>query len=129
MITAGIYQAIADIDTVDVSTTSNGNDQISFECLLTDIGERVRVYLVITPKTQDWVWKKLAAAGWDGEDLDALTGLGTKQCSVSIKYEQYNGETRMRADVMLPRDRRSTGGLAAKYGAQAREAVAVPFKL
>jgi hypothetical protein len=123
MITAGTYTAIVDADSVYTDVTSNGNDQISFYAELVDIGEKVKIYLVITDKTSSWVWKKLAAAGWDGVDLDKLDGLGSKECEVSIKYEMWNGENRMRADIMLPRERKTTSGLAAKYGAAARAAV------
>jgi hypothetical protein len=115
MIEAGTYTAVVDADTVDVGETSNGNDMISFSATLTDLGDSVKIYLVITEKTKDWVWKKLQAAGWDGEDLDALDGLGSKECTVAVKYEPWNGVPRMRADIVLPREPRK-GGLAAKYG-------------
>ena len=125
MITAGIYKAVA--VAANAGTTSNGNDQIVVDLDLVDIGEQVRVYLVITANTAKWVWKKLAAAGWDGNNLDTLDGLGSKQCDVSIKYEMWQGANKMRADIMMPRE--SPGSLAAKYGREAREALDEPFKL
>lgn len=115
MISPGIYKAVAIPDSVIESQTSNGNDQLIIDFELTDIGETVRVYLVITENTAKWVWKKLQAAGWDGVDLDTLDGLGSKPCDISIKYEMWQGANKMRTDIVMPIEPKRLN-LSQKYG-------------
>ncbi len=114
--TPGIYKGYADPVSVEVTETKNGNDCISFDVNVGSdtVPQNVRVYLVITEKTKDWVWKKLTACGWDGDDLDTLEGLGSKEVSVEIKEEEYMGRTKLRADIVLRKEKRT--GLSSKYG-------------
>lgn len=121
MIAAGTYVARAIEGSAASFVTNGGYDQISFEAELTDIGETVRIYLTITDTTKNWVWRKLAAAGWDGEDLDSLDGLGSKEFQVQVKHEEWKGKRVQRCDVLLHRN--VSKNLSEKYGREAKAAV------
>lgn len=122
MITAGTYVGRVVAESARWTTTSSGNDQVTFELDLEDIGETVRCFLVLTDKTKSWVFRKLAACGWDGANLDTLDGLGSTRCDVSVRYEDWKGRTQQRVDIVLPRPK-SASSMQAKYGADVKAAI------
>lgn len=98
-IPAGSYRAKAVAGSEQYGQTKNGNDQIVLTMELPDIGEQVSVFLYFSDAAAPHSIKRLRRAGWSGDDLSNLVGLGSTECSVSIKYEDYQGEQKMKAEI------------------------------
>jgi hypothetical protein len=98
-IAAGTYRAQAIAGSEQYGTTSNGNDQIVIDLDLLDVGERVSTFLVFSDKAAQYSIDRLRAAGWKGDDLSKLDGLGSVECEVEVKYEEYQGEQKMKVQI------------------------------
>lgn len=98
-IPAGTYRAVAIAGSEQYGQTSNHNDQIVVDLNLLDIGERVSTFLVFSDKAAQFSIDRLRAAGWKGDDLSNLAGLGDCECEVEVKYEQYQGEEKMKVQI------------------------------
>lgn len=60
--------------------------------------ERVTVRLYFSEKAEKYSVEKLRAIGWKGGDLTFVDC--PNEVTVEIKYELYEGEERMKADIM-----------------------------
>lgn len=98
-IAAGNYRAQAIAGSEQYGTTSNSNDQIVIDLDLLDIGEKVSTFLVFSDKSASYSIDRLRAAGWTGDDLSKLDGLGATECEVEVKYEDYQGEQKMKVQI------------------------------
>ena len=98
-IPAGNYRAVAVAGSEQYGQTKNGNDQVVLSMTLLDIGEQVSVFLYFSDAAAPHSIKRLRRAGWSGDDLSSLVGLGSTECEVTVKYEEYNGEQKMRAEI------------------------------
>jgi hypothetical protein len=98
-IASGTYRARAIAGSEQYGTTSNGNDQIVIDLDLLDIGEKVSTFLVFSDKAASYSIDRLRAAGWTGDDLSKLEGLGGAECEVEVKYEDYQGEQKMKVQI------------------------------
>ena len=96
---AGKYRAKAVAGSEQYGQTKNGNDQVVITMELLDIGEQVSVFLYFSDAAAPHSIKRLRRAGWSGDDLSNLVGLGSTECEVEIKYEDYNGEQKMKAEI------------------------------
>jgi hypothetical protein len=129
-IPAGNYRGVAVAGSEQYGTTSNGNDQIVIDLDLPDIGEKVSTFLVFSDRSAKYSLDRLRAAGWSGDDLSNLEGIGSVECEVEVKYEQYNGETKMKVQIVTGgtvtlKDRLDDKGkkaFAAKYRDMAKNA-------
>lgn len=101
MIAEGTYRGIGVKGSEQYGTTTNGNDQIVAGFDLPDIGEQVSVFFFFSDKAAPYSIKKLRAAGWTGNDLSNLEGFGDQECTVRISYEMYQGEQKMKTDVVV----------------------------
>ena len=106
-IAAGTYRGQAIKGSEQYGQTKNGNDQIVIDLNLLDIGEKVSTFLVFTDKAAEYSLDRLRACGWKGDDLSNLDGIDANEVEVEVKYEQYNGETKMKVQII-------TGGGAVK---------------
>lgn len=107
-IEAGTYRGIAIKGSEVYGRTQAGDEKMTIDVDLVDIGETVTVFLTFGEKAKPYSVAKLKELGWDG--TDSMAGLGSRDCTVKIKYETYNGEERMRADVVVP----GSGGIKEK---------------
>lgn len=98
-IEAGIYRARAVAGKEQYGQTQNGNDQIVLEMDLPDIGQTVSVFLYFSDAAAPHSMKRLRLAGWTGDDLANLVGLGSRECDVVVKYEEYQGEQKMKVEI------------------------------
>ncbi len=98
-IAAGTYKAVAVAGSEQYGQTQNGNDQIVLTMELSDIGEQVSVFLYFSDAAAPHSIKRLRRAGWSGDDLSNLVGLGSTECEVVIKYEEYQGQQKMKAEI------------------------------
>lgn len=122
-IQAGTYRARAIAGSEQYGTTSNGNDQIVVLLDLPDIGEQVSTFLVFSEKAAPYSIERLRALGWGGADLSDLAGLGEAEVEVSVAYETYQGEEKMKVQVLTgggvtlknKLDDRGKRAFAAKY--------------
>ena len=88
----------------DLGKSSTGNAQVAIEFeLLQDgyLGEKITAYRSFTAtqlkngKTvQEMTIEELIACGWDGEDWDNWTGLGTAEVELVIVHDTYQGKTK-----------------------------------
>jgi hypothetical protein len=106
-IQAGTYRGHAIEGTEQYGTTSNGNDQIVIDLMLTDISEKVSAFLVFSDKSAPYSMERLRALGWQGNDLSNLTGIHRNVVDVEVKYEMYQGKENMKVEIR-------TGGVALK---------------
>lgn len=106
-IAAGTYRARAIAGSEQYGQTTSGNDQIVIDLDLLDIGEKVSTFLVFSDKAAQYSIDRLRVAGWTGDDLANLVGLGDVECEVEVKYEMYNGDEKMKVQIR-------TGGGAVK---------------
>jgi hypothetical protein len=97
-IPAGTYRALAVTGSDLYGHTQSGDEKMSVELELLDIGERVTVYLYFSEKAKPYAVEKLKAMGWDGSD--SMESVGSKECTVRVKYEDYQGKQQMKADVV-----------------------------
>ena len=83
----------------ELGYSSNGNEQVmvKFEILEgPDTGKSITWWGYFSEKTADRTLKALMDAGWDGQDVSVLSGLGSKEVSLTIGNDTYNGEVRQR---------------------------------
>lgn len=95
MIKPGHHQAVAREHTF--GKTSKGTEQVAVSFEFADgehKGQRITWYGFFTDKTYERTLESLEAAGWDGESLQRLAGLGSRPCVLVIEHEQgQDGET------------------------------------
>jgi len=99
-IEAGLYRARAIAGSEQYGQTKNGTDQIVIDMELPDIGQTASVFLYFSEAAAPHSMKRLRLAGWTGNDLTNLENLGSRECEVSVKYEEYNGEQKMKVEIV-----------------------------
>jgi hypothetical protein len=99
-IAAGTYRGRAIKGTEQYGQTSNGNDQIVIDLDLFEIGEKASTFLVFTDKAASYSIDRLRACGWKGEDLTNLDGIDANEVDVEVKYEMYQGEQKMKVQIL-----------------------------
>lgn len=100
-IPAGTYRAKAIEGSEQYGTTSNGNDQIVVDLDILDLGENLSTFLVFSEKAAPYSIDRLRALGWTGNDLSDLQGISTNEVEVAVKYEPYQGEEKMKVEILL----------------------------
>lgn len=99
-INPGTHRGRGIAGTEQYGTTSNGNDQIVLDLDLFDIGEKVSTFLVFSDRSAPYCIERLRALGWKGNDLSNLTGIDANEVSVEVKYETYQGEEKMKVQIL-----------------------------
>lgn len=98
MINAGTYRAHA--TRAELGETKKGDPQVAVTFRIIDDGEaagqELTWYGYFTEKTKARTLESLVHAGWDGDDIDTLDGLGTTEVSIVVAHEEYNGRTSAR---------------------------------
>jgi hypothetical protein len=89
---AGTHKARANGFEFGVSSKENEQVVVDFN---TEHGS-IRWYGYFTDGAVDRTLVSLEHAGWDGVSLKTLDGLGSKDCSIVVEEEEYNGKKRMR---------------------------------
>jgi hypothetical protein len=99
-ISAGIYKGKGVAGSEQYGTTKNGHDQIVLDLDLTDIGERVSTFLVFSDAAAPYGIERLRALGWSGSDLSDLTGIDLNEVDVEVKYEDWQGDMKMKVQIL-----------------------------
>lgn len=123
-IPAGTYQGRAIAGSEQYGQTSNHNDQIVIDLDLYEIGEKVSTFLVFSDAAAPYSLQRLRKLGWTGDDLSNLVGIDTNEVPVEVKYEEYNGEMKMKVQIV-------TGGtvtLQNQFDDKGRKAFAAKYK-
>lgn len=123
-IEAGTYRAQAVPGSEQYGNSTNGTDQIVIDFELIDIGEKVSVFLFFSEKAAPHSMKRLRVAGFTGDNLADLVGLGSCECEVKVFYEDYNGEQKMKTEIVAG----GTVVLANKLDDKGRKAFGAKFK-
>jgi hypothetical protein len=96
----GIYRGKAIAGSEQYGETKNHNDQIVLDLQL-DTGDTVSTFLVFSEKAAPWSIKRLRALGWQGDNLADLTGIDSSEVDIEVKYEEYQGEMKMKVQIMV----------------------------
>lgn len=96
-IEAGFYQGRVVPGSGAFGETKKGDVEALFQVLL-DTGDYVHVRLNFSEKAQKYSVDKLRALGWKGGDLTFERC--PNEVTIQIKYETYEGEERMKADIV-----------------------------
>ncbi len=97
---AGFYKGRGIAGSEQYGITSNGTDQIAVDLEVPSLGRALTVFLYFTDGAAPYAIEKLRAMGWQGNDLSNLAGIDANEVDVSIKYEEYKGDRRMKVDVV-----------------------------
>ena len=124
MIEAGYHKAKA--KKAEMGYTSNGNEQIAM--LVEFVGgpndnKLMTWYGYFSEKTADRTLESLMIAGWDGDNLAELAGLGSTEFTAVVEPDTYQGETKMRINWINRLEGR-TPALANKMDAGSKAAFA-----
>lgn len=98
---AGNYRARADRSTVQFGKAKSGNEQVAITFDITDPkadGYPSRITWIGTfaeGRATEITLDGIMAAGWTGEDLLSLDGIGDAECSIKVghKLNEQNGNT------------------------------------
>jgi hypothetical protein len=123
-IPAGRYRGRGIAGSEQYGTTRNGNDQIVIDLDLLDIGERTSTFLVFSNDSAPYSIDRLRALGWSTNDLTNLAGIDRNEVDVEVKYEMYQGEEKMKVQIL-------TGGgvvLKDKLDDKGKKAFAARYK-
>lgn len=100
-IPAGYYQGRVVAGEGAFGETRKGDAEAVIPMVITggdlEAPERVTVRLYFTEKAEKYSVEKLRAIGWRGGDLTFADC--PNEVTVAIKYEMYDGEERMKADI------------------------------
>ncbi len=101
MIAEGTYRARAVPASVQWGVSKNDNEQVAVQFAFidaddNDTGDALTWVGFFTEKTSQRTLESLRYAGWMGNDITDLKGLGSVPVEVVVKHEQYEGETQVR---------------------------------
>lgn len=94
-ITCGAWRAKA--ISADFGRTAKSSEQVAVLLEFLDgpnQSQRITWYGYFTEKTADRTLESLMIAGWDGDDLYELVGLGTTDFEAVVEEDTYEGKTR-----------------------------------
>lgn len=131
-IPAGIHRAKAVAGSEQYGETSNHHDQIVIDLAFVD-GYRASTFLVFSEAAAPYSMQRLRALGWTGTNLADLTGIDTNEVDVEVRYEMYQGEEKMKVQIVSGGtvvlkntfDEKGKKAFAAKYAALAKSTPAV----
>lgn len=134
MLNEGTYRARALKADLGKSSTGNAQVGIEFEILADGYaGEKITAYRSFTQtqlkngKTvQEMTIEELIACGWNGDDWDNFTGLGTTEVDLVVQHDTYQGKTK--AKVAFINTPGSGVALKAPMVADDRKAFAAQMK-
>lgn len=97
----GTFRAVVIPETAQFGQAKNGSEQFAIDCSLPDVGETVTVILSFSGGARPYSIDKMAAMGISvgAADLE----FASKEFSVRVFYEEWEGEERMRVDVLTSR--------------------------
>lgn len=127
-IAGGIYRGRGVAGSEQYGVTNNGTDQIAIDMDL-DGGHRVTTFLYFSDKSAKYSIQRLRALGWQGSDLTNLSGIDANDVDVEIKYEEFQGEMKMKVNIVAggtvtldkPLDDKGKKAFAARFKALASE--------
>ena len=95
---AGTYKARILKETFQFGESESGKPQMTMMVMIPDLGT-FTTSLFFSAEAAPYSLPKLKAAGWKGNDLSDLSGLGDSDVLVTIKYETYEGRQQMRVEL------------------------------
>lgn len=124
-IPAGFYKGRAIGGSEQYAVSSQGTEQIAIDVDVPSLNRQLTVILHFSDAAAPYTIEKLRACGWQGDDLSNLAGIESNEIDVAIKYDTWEGKTRMKVDI-------STGGgrikLENTMGEQQKRAFAARMK-
>ena len=136
-IPAGKYKVRAVHGSEQYGRSSGGTEQINVDVEFIggeQEGATATVFLYLSDAAVEYSIAKLRALGWKGDKISELTGLGDTEAHALVKYETYQGEERMKVDILAggmgrvkvgnPMDPRAKSALDARLAAKIKAAPA-----
>lgn len=97
----GIYRARAIEGSEQYGVAKTGTEQVSVDLELVEIGAVVTAILAFSDAATPYSLDRLRALGWEGGDTFA--GISKNEVNVQIAYEEYEGKTRIKAEIQASR--------------------------
>lgn len=94
-IPAGRHRARADRGELTAAKTGTPMVYVSF-ILLDMPGKTISWYGYLSEKSEERTIESLRTAGWAGDDISRLDGLGDREVSLVVEWEEYDGRIRAR---------------------------------
>lgn len=98
-IQAGFYKGRAIAGSEQYGTTAKGDEQIVLDLECPQLGRSFSTFLHFSELAMPYAIERLRACGWQGNDISKLVGIDSNEITFEIKYETYQGKTRMKVDI------------------------------
>lgn len=106
-IPAGTYKGRAIKGSEQHGFTSKGTEQIVIDLEVTvpmagDVEEKKRLstFMYFSDAAAPYSLERLRALGWQGDDVMDLVGIDANEVDVSVRYEDYQGEDKMKVEIL-----------------------------
>jgi hypothetical protein len=96
----GIYTAKAIKGTEQYGESTNGNPELIIQLNFLELGRAFTTVLYFSAAAIPYSIARLRALGWDGSDVSDLTGIDKNEVQAEIKYEEYEGEMKMKVQLV-----------------------------
>lgn len=97
----GIYRARGIEGSDQYGTATTGTEQVSVDLELIEIGATVTTILSFSDAATPYSSDRLRALGWEGGA--SFAGISKNEVNVQISYEEYDGKTRLKAEIQASR--------------------------
>ena len=95
---AGFYRGRAIEGSEDFGMSDKG-EQLALGVEIPSLSRRFTVFMSFSDAAMKYSVEKLRACGWTGEDITNLAGVSKNEVDISVKYETWKGEERMKVDI------------------------------
>lgn len=96
-IKAGTYKATATSAALD--ETENGKTYVQMDFEVPELGRKLSSRLYFVGGAIPFSLEKLKSTGWDGKSIGDLTTVGSKECTLEVKYEDYQGKQQLKVEI------------------------------
>lgn len=97
----GIYRARGIEGSDQYGYAKTGTEQVSVDLELLENGQTVTTILMFSDAATPYSIDRLKALGWEGGDT--FEGISKNEVNVQISYEEYDGKTRLKAEIQASR--------------------------
>lgn len=101
MVKEGIYKKCrVQEEDIQYGESSKGTPEIVLQVFVPDLNRHFSTLLYFSEGGAPGSFERLRACGWEGDDLSNLKGVGKNDIDFSIRYEEYQGEQKMKTSIM-----------------------------
>jgi len=96
----GVYKGRGIEGSAQQGVTSNGTEQVALDIEIPALGRAVTTFLYFSDNAAPYSLERLRALGWEGGDDPSFPGISKNEVDVSIKYENYQGEDKLKVEIV-----------------------------